>query len=146
MKKGFTLVELLAVIAILAVLVIIAMPNVLELFNGAKKDVFVTEIQALSGEAVKAYYTSGKKAATVCKSYSDDINGLNMEGREMYYYFEISQNRKLSKIIVWNDSFYVSFEDENGVELDKITDEDVKELTDYKDITCVNVKEKLTVN
>ena len=37
-KKGFTLVELLAVIAILALLVIIALPNVLKMFNQAKKD------------------------------------------------------------------------------------------------------------
>ena len=32
-KKGFTLVELLAVIAILAILVIVAMPNVLGMFK-----------------------------------------------------------------------------------------------------------------
>ena len=32
-NKGFTLVELLAVIAILALLVIIALPNVLKMFN-----------------------------------------------------------------------------------------------------------------
>ena len=32
-RKGFTLVELLAVIAILALLVIIALPNVLKIFN-----------------------------------------------------------------------------------------------------------------
>ena len=38
--KGFTLVELLAVIAILALLVIIALPNVLKMFNQAKKDTF----------------------------------------------------------------------------------------------------------
>ena len=42
-KKGFTLVELLAVIAILALLVIIALPNVLSMFNNAKKDLFLTE-------------------------------------------------------------------------------------------------------
>ena len=36
-KKGFTLVELLAVIAILAILVIIALPNILKMFNNAKK-------------------------------------------------------------------------------------------------------------
>lgn len=32
-KQGFTLVELLAVIAIMAMLVIIALPNVLKMFN-----------------------------------------------------------------------------------------------------------------
>lgn len=37
-KKGFTLVELLAVIAILAILVIIALPNVIKMYNSAKKE------------------------------------------------------------------------------------------------------------
>ena len=44
-SKGFTLVELLAVIAILAILVIVAMPNVLGMFNQAKANSFVTEVQ-----------------------------------------------------------------------------------------------------
>ena len=32
-KKGFTLVELLAVIAIVVILVVIAIPNILKMFN-----------------------------------------------------------------------------------------------------------------
>ncbi len=44
MKKGFTLVELLAVIAILAILVIIALPNVMGMFNTAKENSFNTEV------------------------------------------------------------------------------------------------------
>ena len=46
-KKGFTLVELLAVIAILALLIIIALPNVLEMFNRVKKEIFLTEAKNL---------------------------------------------------------------------------------------------------
>lgn len=41
-RKGFTLVELLAVIVVLAVLMTIATPNVLKLLNGSKKN--TTEI------------------------------------------------------------------------------------------------------
>ena len=37
-KRGFTLVELLAVIAILAILVLISLPNVVGMFNNAKKE------------------------------------------------------------------------------------------------------------
>ena len=47
MKKGFTLVELLAVIAILAILVIIALPNVMGMFNTAKENSFKTEIKEI---------------------------------------------------------------------------------------------------
>ena len=49
-KKGFTLVELLAVIAILAILVLVAVPNVLGMFNKAKKDTFLTETKNIFKE------------------------------------------------------------------------------------------------
>ena len=42
-KKGFTLVELSAVIAILSILVIIALPNIVGMFTKAKKDLFFSE-------------------------------------------------------------------------------------------------------
>lgn len=47
MKKGFTLVELLAVIAILAILVIIAMPNIMDMYFSAKEDTFETEMKTI---------------------------------------------------------------------------------------------------
>ena len=50
-KSGFTLVELLAVIAILAILVIIALPNVLKLYNNAKKNTFLIEAKTIYKEA-----------------------------------------------------------------------------------------------
>ncbi len=54
-KKGFTLVELLAVIAILAILVIIALPAVLSMFNKAKVDTFVNEARTLYRTAESQY-------------------------------------------------------------------------------------------
>ena len=50
-KKGFTLVELLAVIAILALLIIIALPNIMSLFNSSKKESFTTEIKTIARAA-----------------------------------------------------------------------------------------------
>ncbi|MDD6272977.1 MAG: type II secretion system protein [bacterium] len=54
-KKGFTLVELLAVIAILAILVVIAMPNVLGMFNSSKKNTFKTEVQSILKQVTTDY-------------------------------------------------------------------------------------------
>lgn len=54
-KKGFTLVELLAVIAILAILVLVAVPNVLGMFNNAKKDTFATETKDMIRIAQQQY-------------------------------------------------------------------------------------------
>lgn len=50
-KKGFTLVELLAVIAILAILIILALPNTMSLYNEAKKDSFTTEVKNIVNNA-----------------------------------------------------------------------------------------------
>ena len=57
-KKGFTLVELLAVISILAILVIIALPNVMGMFNEAKKKSFLTEVRTLAKETTSKVVTS----------------------------------------------------------------------------------------
>ena len=58
-KKGFTLVELLAVIAILAILIIIALPNILEMFNKAKKDSFVNEVRSSFRSAQQKFISEG---------------------------------------------------------------------------------------
>ena len=54
-KKGFTLVELLAVIVILAVLVLLAVPSVLKMMNGAKSNAFKIESENI-GKAAKSAY------------------------------------------------------------------------------------------
>ena len=51
-KNGFTLVELLAVIAILAILVIVAMPNILGMFNEAKVNTFIVDVQMIVDTSV----------------------------------------------------------------------------------------------
>lgn len=44
-KKGFTLIELLAVIAILAIIMLLVTPNILKMFNNAKKLSFKAQYQ-----------------------------------------------------------------------------------------------------
>ena len=46
-KKGFTLVELLAVIAILAVILLLIVPNIVDMFNNGKKDAFIRQVQSV---------------------------------------------------------------------------------------------------
>ncbi len=61
-KKGFTLIELLAVMAILAVLVLIAMPNLIGLFNTSRKSMFMTEAKILYDTAMKQnLFNSGEE-------------------------------------------------------------------------------------
>ncbi|MDD4036332.1 MAG: type II secretion system protein [Bacilli bacterium] len=54
-KKGFTLVELLAVIVILAVILVIAVPNVLSIINKSRNDSFLsTAKMVVSAARLKA--------------------------------------------------------------------------------------------
>ena len=54
-KKGFTLVELLAVIVILAVLVLLAVPSVIKMMDNSKKNVFGVEANSIASSAKLAY-------------------------------------------------------------------------------------------
>jgi len=54
-KKGFTLVELLAVIVILAVLILLATPAILNLSTNAQVRVFVIEARVIAEVGERAY-------------------------------------------------------------------------------------------
>ena len=64
-KKGFTLVELLAVIAILGILVLITLPNIVESFKSAKSKNFVSEAQAVYKTAKNTYVMDSAKGYNV---------------------------------------------------------------------------------
>ncbi len=114
-KKGFTLVELLAVIAILAILVIVAMPNVLGMFNQAKLNTFVTETQTImSQSSVKfvseALKTKGKELVFYKNSNELDeakkkYNELDMSGNEKNYFVKMNRNGEFVRVVVWDDNF-----------------------------------------
>lgn len=50
-KKGFTLVELLAVIALLAILMGIAVPNIMSTINNKKRDTFLMDAERMVAKA-----------------------------------------------------------------------------------------------
>ena len=56
-RKGFTLVELLAVIVVLAIIILVAMPNVLSAMEKARQNAFVTEATEICKVAQNAYNT-----------------------------------------------------------------------------------------
>ena len=109
-NKGFTLVELLAVIAIMAILLIIALPNVLKMFNESKKKVFLTESKSVFKEAINQTIKDRNFSDVIyCKSMNDEVNPLHMSGREIYYYIKANVNDNTGTIIVWDNERYVKY-------------------------------------
>ena len=79
-KKGFTLVELLAVIVVLAIIMIIAIPNVTEAMNNSKKSSLVLEAKKAYSAAVQMVASdellNGSINAKTCYTFSYlDIKG-----------------------------------------------------------------------
>lgn len=110
-NKGFTLVELLAVIAILAILVIVAMPNVLGMFNQAKVSSFVTEVQKIMDTATTTFtkdalINSGK---TVYYSSTENValktKPLNMSGNQKNYFIEMDRNGNFKRVVVYDSNY-----------------------------------------
>lgn len=123
-KKGFTLVELLAVIAILAILVIVAMPNVLGMFNQAKANSYITEVQKYMDNAKTEFINKGisiggkeiiftSKKDNGYKSVLDNstavpagqIFTLDMDGAPKNYVIWFDRNGNFQRVVIYDDNF-----------------------------------------
>lgn len=83
-KKGFTLVELLAVVAIMAVLSLIAVPNVVNMLDRGKKEQFIEDAKEIIS---KAEYQLTLDQIKVGKEYSISTFGYSnkTDGYGDYY-------------------------------------------------------------
>ena len=150
-NKGFTLVELLAVIAILALLVIIALPNVLSMFNRAKKDTFLTETKNIYKEISKKYITETMKGNKI-NNISNDNNKLNLESDNLKYNIKLDNFGNIKKFQVSNGTYCISGKFNNLGELttDKIKEGECKVInpksfsTDSWETIVEAVKEGIT--
>ena len=134
-KKGFTLVELLAVIAILALLVIIALPNVLKMFNQAKKDTFLTEAKNIYKEISKKYISETMKGNKI-NIISNTNNQLDLESNNLKYNIKLKGDGSIKKFQVSNGTYCLSGKFNNLSELttDKITEGEC-EIREPKDFS-----------
>ena len=113
-KKGFTLVELLAVIAILAILVVIALPNILSMFNNAKKSSFETELKSVYTAAEEqwikdTFSSSGTKVYAHCLSGTCS-NEIKLNGRDtLEYYIEFDSKGNVIKYYAKDGSYQYSY-------------------------------------
>ena len=129
-NKGFTLVELLAVIAILALLVIIALPNVLKMFNQAKKDTFLTEAKTIYKEISKKYISEtmrGNKISII----SNDNNKLELESNDLKYKVKLNNDGSIKKFEVSNGNYCISgkFNNLSDLTTDKIIEGKCEEIS-----------------
>ncbi len=77
-KKGFTLIELIAVVVILSILAIIATPNIVNMIDSGKKEQYVADAKDFIAKATYMYKQEKyQKKFKNDKIKLDDIEGIN---------------------------------------------------------------------
>ena len=153
-RKGFTLVELLAVIALLAFLAVLVFPNVFSSVREAKKNAFITEAKTVFQEATNKFTEERTEGNKINLVSNEDANGtelkLNSE-KDLKYTLKLDKKGKVTSYKIYNDEFCVAG---TSSEVDDVSYEnliDFLENPDNKDCETIssveyNEKEKLTLN
>lgn len=122
-NKGFTLVELLAVIAILAVLVLISLPSVLAMVKKSRLETFLIEAKTVYKESANKYISEGLNGNKIGSIFSEDNSKLNINAKsELKYCVILDDKGKVDKIAISNGEFYILKDELNSQNDIKIND------------------------
>ena len=113
MKKGFTLVELLAVIVILALIALITAPVVLNVIENSQQKTYRRSIDMYGkafSKAVAEYYLDHERDAITSLTFNDVKDYIKYEGNEVSCDINRINNNKtiyISKCKINNETEYV---------------------------------------
>ena len=104
-KKGFTLVELLAVIVVLAIIMIIAVPAVIQSMDTAKKNSLVIEARKAINVAMQKVQTDTLTGTELKTCYT--LSDLKIDGGGKYYGKVVIDGTDY-KVSIWDGSYAIS--------------------------------------
>lgn len=127
-KKGFTLVELLAVIVILAVVILVAVNNVIPQMNKAKAGAFKTEALSFL-DGAEQYYTSlqmtGESFPATGVKIKDLVTKKYVKSADIDKYegcIKYDAGTDKFQIRLWSNSYKTVNGSDNYVEATKLSD------------------------
>ena len=140
-KKGFSYVEILAVIVLLAVLVVLAVPAIFKSYYIAKKEAFVNDAQNLYNMAVKTYTDNYLKnnledKYTYCDIEGDSKNKLSSSTNK-HYKIQFDEN-KVVHFIVYDNTYKIEIYrtlGNSGVVINEVNLDEIKNDFD-KILSC----------
>lgn len=144
-KNGFTLVELLAVIVLLAILVLLALPNIIQVLNKAKENVFLDEVKNIYKTAqdqiiMDSMFDNGNGFYT--NSLEERNNTLKISnGKNLKYCIVYDKKYNITHVSVSSLDYSFTSSNKNGIKLNAIEFIDTK----LKDVDyCSNNLEDVT--
>ena len=115
-RKGFTLVELLAVIVIMAILLMVAIPAVNNILQDVRKRTFVNEAKTIYNEAMNKYISESSQGFELKTISSEDDSAIEMTGEKLDYCVILDDKGKVSKLAVGNNRYYIMLDQVKDVE------------------------------
>lgn len=133
-KKGFTLVEVLAVIAILMILVTLSVPRIRTIYDKAKENAFLTEFKNLERQITnKEVMTKMNKKKIVAIS-SEDETSLDLSNKDFKYCIDLNKNGTFSRMQASDGKHYI--EANRGDDINSFTNKNIIK-GGYDKLRCV---------
>ena len=140
-KRGFTLVELLSVVAIIALLVVIALPNVMDTFNKSKQESFTTEVKQLYKVAEQTWMSEnlfGSKERVYARCEGCTEEELDMSGRKsLDYLIKVNKAGKVVELYVTDGTYQIEMTGNIKIE----TIKDVKTVANLEEDEIIVIKD-----
>lgn len=127
-KKGFTLVELIAVIALLSIIMLLIVPNVANYLNSSKKTLFYDNVVNMF------------KSATITFMYQDDPTNTTFSNNGVKLDVDV-ESEYVYTIKVNNYGEVISIDVNNGVYSYNKSSSDINEGLNKSDIKLEDVKD-----
>lgn len=127
-KKGFTLVELIAVIALLSIIMLLIVPNVANYLNSSKKTLFYDNVVNMF------------KSATTSFMYQDDPTNTTFSNNGVKLDVDV-ESEYVYTIKVNNYGEVISIDVNNGVYSYNKSSSDINEGLNKSDIKLEDVKD-----
>ncbi len=136
-KNGFTLVEIIAVIALIGVVLLLVVPNVVNLYKSARKSVFHDEVLSIYNNAYTTYIyrsSEGDHTKRFCLGKDTTLNKIEIEEKEdLYYDITVNQYGEILSLKVTDGIYGIDMTNQNGIKKKNIK---LDNITDSFDLNC----------
>ena len=133
-KKGFTLVEVLAVIAILMVLVTLSVPRIRTIYDKAKENAFLTEFKNLERQITNKEVIAKMNKKKIVAISSEDETSLDLSNKDFKYCIDLNKNGTFSRMQASDGKHYI--EANRGDDINSFTSKNIIK-GGYDKLRCV---------
>lgn len=133
-KKGFTLVEVLAVIAILMILVTLSVPRIRTIYDKAKENTFLTEFKNLERQITNKEVIAKMNKKKIVAISSEDETSLELSNKDFKYCIDLNKNGTFSRMQASDGKHYI--EANRGDDIHSFTNKNITK-GGYDKLRCV---------